>query len=390
LHLQTALAEKNQSDAFKAVQNLRAELEALSGFPVCVEKGDLPSHIGAQMQLAWKHNRDHHRLITRKNVPPLLLPHLEAHELSHLRLEAEARLAGKNRFYSTTVANQEATFKTIEKEVRRNGKSANPELLNILISGLNGQLYNGPLDMLIERHLYETVPVLRPAQFLSTHQLAMEAWNASNIPGIRDITPRSIMNASLALNGTYALFLDDLNGRATTFAANYASAGVLETSRKLYDLWKTRADSLQPGGETGLIDEFADILGLREWYSWITDPGPTREGKKTKATLNEQLRDKYPAAVMHLLSALQRFDKLSVVEIRDIAFEVGMLGQKGLDYNDPTQKYTMQTIPGEKFTGLQLMCLMYAGFQRFAPEQETGMDLHDSFLTALELFNDKQ
>jgi hypothetical protein len=198
------------------------------------------------------------------------------------------------------------------------------------------------------------------------------------------------MNASLALNGTYALFLDDLNGRATTFAANYARAGAIETSRKLYDLWKTRADSLQPGDETGLIDEFADILGLREWYSWITDPGPTREGKKAKASLNEQLRDKYPAAVMHLLSALQRFDKLSVDEIRDIAFEVGMIGQKGLDYNDPTQKYTMQTIPGEKFTGLQLMCLMYAGFQRFAPEQETGMDLHDSFLTALELFHDNQ
>ena len=33
------------------------------------------------------------------------------------------------------------------------------------------------------------------------------------------------------------------------------------------------------------------------------------------------------------------------------------------------------------------MCLMYAGFKRIAPEQDTGMDLNEPWITALELFN---
>ncbi len=30
------------------------------------------------------------------------------------------------------------------------------------------------------------------------------------------------------------------------------------------------------------------------------------------------------------------------------------------------------------------MCLMYAGFKRIAPEQDTGMDLNEPWITALE------
>jgi hypothetical protein len=32
-------------------------------------------------------------------------------------------------------------------------------------------------------------------------------------------------------------------------------------------------------------------------------------------------------------------------------------------------------------------CLMYAGFKRIAPEHDTGMDLNQPWITALELFN---
>ena len=37
--------------------------------------------------------------------------------------------------------------------------------------------------------------------------------------------------------------------------------------------------------------------------------------------------------------------------------------------------------------GLHLMCLMYAGFKRVAPEHDIGMDLNDPFLAAWSLFN---
>jgi len=51
------------------------------------------------------------------------------------------------------------------------------------------------------------------------------------------------------------------------------------------------------------------------------------------------------------------------------------------------QKYTLSAYPSESFSGLQLMCLMYAGFKRITPDQDTGMDLNEPWLVALGLFN---
>ena len=36
---------------------------------------------------------------------------------------------------------------------------------------------------------------------------------------------------------------------------------------------------------------------------------------------------------------------------------------------------------------LHLVSIMCAGFKRIAPEQDTGMDLNEPWITALELFN---
>ena len=67
-------------------------------------------------------------------------------------------------------------------------------------------------------------------------------------------------------------------------------------------------------------------------------------------------------------------------------FEVGLLGQAGLDYATTDKKYTLRAIPGESSSGLEMMCLMHAGFRRIAPEMETGMDLDEPYLVALEMF----
>ena len=135
------------------------------------------------------------------------------------------------------------------------------------------------------------------------------------------------------------------------------------------------------------------MLGLRDWFEWKPDPGThevTAAAPREGITNSELLRQKHPAAVWHLLSALQRYDKLPVEKIREIAFEIGVVGQRGLDYADPEPKYTLRALPGEKFSGLQLMCLMFAGFKRIAPEHAVDMELEEPFLTALELFQHRE
>jgi len=68
--LQGDLAERNQSDAFKLVQNYKAEMEALSGFPIRISEENFESKIGATIQMAWKHQRSFHLLKIRESYPP--------------------------------------------------------------------------------------------------------------------------------------------------------------------------------------------------------------------------------------------------------------------------------------------------------------------------------
>jgi len=65
--------------------------------------------------------------------------------------------------------------------------------------------------------------------------------------------------------------------------------------------------------------------------------------------------------------------------------EIALLGRNGLDINDPAQKYTLRSLPG-KFSGMQLVSLMYVGFKIIAPEQDAGIDLSREYAEAKKLF----
>ena len=151
--------------------------------------------------------------------------------------------------------------------------------------------------------------------------------------------------------------------------------------------------TLTPGGEYEIIDVWAEKLGLKGWYEWQEDTELYKASDriKSKGTTNpELLKKKHPATVWYLLDALERFDGMTKEEIKALSFEIGMIGSSGLDYASPDQKYTLRNCPGEKFSGLQLMCLMYAGFNRFAPERNLGMDLEEPFRAALQLYDIKK
>jgi DNA-binding NarL/FixJ family response regulator len=62
---------------------------------------------------------------------------------------------------------------------------------------------------------------------------------------------------------------------------------------------------------------------------------------------------------MYCLSALNRFEDKSQEEVRYIVAEIALLGRSGLDYASAEKKYTLQTLRGETFSGLQLMYLIY-------------------------------
>ena len=90
-------------------------------------------------------------------------------------------------------------------------------------------------------------------------------------------------------------------------------------------------------------------------------------------------------AVMYCLGAMQAFEKMSKDEIRKTTFEIAMLGTKGLDVNDPTQKYQLRSLPG-RFSGLHLVSIEYVGFKLVDPSVDLGFDLSQEYDHARLLF----
>lgn len=52
------------------------------------------------------------------------------------------------------------------------------------------------------------------------------------------------------------------------------------------------------------------------------------------------------------------FEREGIERTKQITSEIAILGMNGLDINDPTQKYTLRSLPGN-FSGLELLALMY-------------------------------
>lgn len=88
-----------------------------------------------------------------------------------------------------------------------------------------------------------------------------------------------------------------------------------------------------------------------------------------------------PDVVMYLAGALETFAKVGPDKSRQITIEVAMKGQEGLDINDPTQKYTLKTLPGQ-FSGMHLVSIMYAGLKTLDPNMDAGIDLSAEYEAA--------
>jgi tetratricopeptide (TPR) repeat protein len=91
-------------------------------------------------------------------------------------------------------------------------------------------------------------------------------------------------------------------------------------------------------------------------------------------------------AVMYLLGALEKFENMSPKQIKDLGFEVAIIGMDGLNPNDPDRKYTLKNLPDRSFSGLHLLCLMYSAFKVIDPNVDLGFDLSKEYETAKLMF----
>ena len=89
-------------------------------------------------------------------------------------------------------------------------------------------------------------------------------------------------------------------------------------------------------------------------------------------------------AVMYLSGALEKFSKMTKQQIQTVTFEIAMQGMNGLSTNDPAQKYTLRSLPGN-YSGLHMICLEYVGMKEIEAGIDIGFDLSKEYEMAKQL-----
>ena len=93
--VQEALARQQYDRAGEVLSSLRAELEQRGGIPIRIIEEEASLGSPAVTEITWWGRGNEPRIRIERSFPDLLKPHLLAHELMHVRLETQARLAGK-------------------------------------------------------------------------------------------------------------------------------------------------------------------------------------------------------------------------------------------------------------------------------------------------------
>ncbi len=398
LKITNIIANDRASESFKASQRLKAEAEATSGFPITVSEKALGGTLCALTKTAWNYDSDRHVIELSERLPAEMVKHhVIAHEAWHLILAGQARAAGTNRFFASTPEQITNAVESMRPEIRRIARKGRydesklAEMVGRVTQDGLSLIFNGPLDIVIEKRIADVEP-LREAQFCS---LVLQAHNAASMglkPENRAIIPSPLLKLNDVLNAAAAVFLDRLTRGATDFASLYAPTKSLKLAQEVASL--AYEFHGKPGSEYDLVDHVAGLLRVGDWYHWRPDTGNSSRPAVSAAPVTGGVTDslglkaRSADAVPLLLAALRRFDQMDDARILDLIHEVGTLAETGISYTDDSQRHSLKTLPGETFTGLGLMCLLYAGVRRTLPaEAETGMDLNDEFATALELYH---
>jgi tetratricopeptide (TPR) repeat protein len=83
-------------------------------------------------------------------------------------------------------------------------------------------------------------------------------------------------------------------------------------------------------------------------------------------------------AVQFCYDALTRFDAMTEEALQAVVSEIALLGRYGLDPHDAEKKHALGSMGG-RFSELQLICFLYVGMRRVAPDKDIGFDLSSEY-----------
>ncbi len=228
-----------------------------------VEKNDLETYAGVRIA---RSNMPEH-IIAYKTEHNELINHLIAHECGHIKRIYETN--PEKRFM--VISNDEQKLKGMslfEKDLeslsRSQGIEITSKLANMWYSGLLRQVTNQPVDLMIEKWLYEDYPALRMLQINSLsnqNDLALQGLSKR----VKEITPWLIFKAGNLMNTAYTILLSKIikvrlvrEWKRTEF---YDEAVELAKMLDHDKGWK-------PEKDCDMVNLWAKRMKLDNWFTW--------------------------------------------------------------------------------------------------------------------------
>ena len=401
-------------DGYRAVDKTVKELEEMGGVEIKTESVDSMS-LSAKLEYANIHGRKYHRIIY--NESKKYHEHLILHELTHLRMAINASKVGKNEVPITDIEQMNAFHQRFAYFFNnlnvRIGEAEAKKVEKQMRNGLALQLYNCPLDLLVEDYIFNNYPEVRPVQLLSLFSQEEENINSVQQAEKAKIFPPAVVKANKLMNLVTSLHLEDLYG---INLQNYykPTKAEFELAKDLYEEYKAYCDDYEPGEENELCRYFIETLGFDDLIVWVNEDvahldddmvlqakeamqdvssDEIEERNKEFSEIHKDGADATETMMMsmYMLDAMRRFDKMQHLEVRKVALEIATIGMTGINPGNNTG-YRVPSFGDEDFGGYRLLAYYYVSFAREMPEilAKLGLPFSKAYEVALQLYNNPQ
>ena len=407
----SAHAVVEYTNYMNVVLGIKDEIEMTYHQKIEIEEDDTLD-LSAKLEYGPTHHCDYHLIKINPKKP--FMEHLAIHEMMHLQMNLEADKVNKNRVIFSNNDNVIA-FRTkyaawIKKLVNRFDHSKAMGVVQQIHAGYMLQVMNCPLDLFVEKRMYDKYPIVRAIQLLSL--MEQETYNIKAIKGSENakFVPQDIVQNSKVMNIVSSMNFEHLFG--LRFYQEYKpTKAQYDQAKDFYDEFMAY-DDYTPGEEYELVEYFMDSFHMNDMMSmkplneYLDDSyermektkmmrdaalgedapeggnsfdGLTEEQKKKQDTFYAENKDgedpmKTMMMSMYMLGALEYFDGMDKMEIKKIAFEIAMIDTTGIS-PDKKSGYKVPSIPGKDFGGYQLLAYYYVSWALAIPEMLASLNL---------------
>jgi Flp pilus assembly protein TadD len=250
-------------------------------------------------------------------------------------------------------------------------------------------LYNFGMMLSDQKKLGEAIELLE--KLVGIQPANTYAWTALGVAYSRnreqDQAERALRQA-LKIDPENAYALRNLGALQQETSPAQALAGLEKAARMMPNDQRSQYGYAKCLVDLGNDDEADPILQRVIQMDPLSEIAEQARNERRRIA-HETMRDNVGGglrmdAMFFCLDAIKKFREMGDARMRALVYEITMLGRGGLDINDAEQKYTLTSLPG-KFSGMQLVSLMYTGFKQIDPGMDSGIDLSREYEQALNL-----